>query len=136
MSYGARRIATQATEPKLNGFKAIAENLLNDDQFVDAHDLVRQAVRVLEDEFDGMVRKLQLVGQSIHADEMKTDAEFWRKCGLEWGKGTGYRERINDWNQKWFEVEHQGAADARVMALVEDSWNLAISAVSRLLTQE
>ena len=36
LSHGARRIATQIVEPKLNGFRAIATNLLDDSQFADA----------------------------------------------------------------------------------------------------
>ena len=80
LSHGARRIAAQIAQPKLKSFRDIAENLLNDDQLADAHDLVRQTIRILEEGFDNMVRKVQLVGMSIHADEMSLDAEFWGAC--------------------------------------------------------
>ena len=133
LSHGARRIATKAAEPKLGGFSAIATNLLDDDQFADAHDLVRQAVRLLEDGFDTIVRKAQLVGQSIHADEMRGDAIFWHDCGQEWGRGTGYRDRINNHNRGWFEVAHQGDADARVVQLIKENWNEAVVSVRELL---
>jgi hypothetical protein len=133
LSHGARRIATQIAEPKLNGFRAIATNLLDDDQFADAHDLVRQTVRLLEDGFDNIVRKAQLVGQSIHADEMSADATFWHDCGQEWGRGGGYRDRINDHNRGWFEVAHQGDADARVVQLISENWGEAIATVRELL---
>ena len=53
MSHRARRIATQVTEPKLEASRIIANNLLKDIEFEDAHDLIRQAVRTLEDAFDG-----------------------------------------------------------------------------------
>ncbi len=133
LSHGARRIATKVAEPKLNGFKAIATNLLDDEQFADAHDLVRQTVRMFEDGFDNVVRKAQLVGQSIHADELIADAAFWQDCSQEWGRGKGYRDRINDHNRKWFESEHEGEADARVLQLMRENWNEAIAAVRALL---
>jgi len=136
LSYGARRIAALIAEPRLNGFKEIAENLLHDDQFADAHDLVRQTVRILEQGFDTMVRKVQLVGQSIHADEMRADADFWRDCGREWGRGSGYRDRINDHNQRWFVEGHHGAGDTRVAELIREEWRLAVASVRELLTQE
>jgi hypothetical protein len=41
LSHGARRIATQVTEPKLIGFREIATNLLDDNQYASAHDLIR-----------------------------------------------------------------------------------------------
>lgn len=136
LSYGARRIATQITESKLRGFQEIAKNLLHDDQFEEAYDLVQQAVRILEGGFDSLVRKAQLVGQSIHADEMRGDATFWRELGQEWGRGSGYRDRINRRNQEWFVEGHQGAADRRVIELVREEWVAAVSSVRELLTQE
>jgi hypothetical protein len=137
LSHGARRIATQLSEPKLNGFKEIATNLLNDDQFADAHGLVQQTVRTMEDGFDNIVRKAQLVGQSIHADEMSVDATFWGACRGEWGTGSGrYRDRINAHNREWFEVAHHGDADTRIVELIKGSWDEAIVSVRELLRQE
>jgi len=134
LSHGARRIATQIAEPKLSGFKEIANNLLNDDQYADAHDLVRQTVRVLDEGFDNLVRKVQLVGESIHADELGVDDEFWADCDRE--SGRGYRDRINNHNREWFEKRHQGDADARVANVIRENWNGAIASVRELLTQE
>lgn len=136
LSHGARRIATQVAEPKLLGFKAIAENLLQDEELIDAHDLVRQAVRLLEGGFDTLVSKVKLVGQSIHADEMSEDAQFWAACDGEWGRGGGYRERINSRSRAWFENEHQGNADVRVAEVIKATWGEATATVRELLQQE
>jgi transcriptional regulator with XRE-family HTH domain len=131
LSHGARRIATEIAEPKLVGFKEIATNLLNDEQFADAHDLVRQTIRILEEGFDNVVRRVQLVGESIHADEMSTDDEFWAECGREYGRG--YRDRINGHNQEWFEDERHSGADARVLEAIQEDWNKAIASIRGLL---
>ena len=136
LSHGARRIATLLVEPKLKDFKAIATNLLQDDDFADAHGLVQQTVRAVETGFDGVVRKAQLVGESIHADEMRIDKDFWTKCGSEWGRGKGYRERINEHNEGWFKEERSGEADQRVLSSVTEAWDEAMASVRQLLTQE
>ena len=136
LSHGARRIAAGITEPKLQKFKEIADNLLQDDQFSDAHDLIHQTVRTVEAGFDALVRKAQLVGQSIHSDEMTGDANFWRVCMSEWGKGSGYRDRINKRNEVWFQEQNEGGADARVFQLVADSWHETVAVVRRLLAQD
>lgn len=136
LSHGARRIAAGIAAPKLQRFKEIAENLLQDDQFSDAHDLIHQTVRTMEADFDALVRKAQLVGQSIHSDEMTADATFWKACYSEWGRGAGYRDRINNHNQSWFEEKNKGDADGRVMQLVTDSWQETITTVRHLLTQD
>jgi hypothetical protein len=134
LSHGARRIATQIAEPKLNGLKAIATNLLQDNQFTDAHDLVQQTVRILEDGFDNLVRKVQLVGASIHADEMSIDDDFWRDCSNE--SGLGYRDRIIDRDRQWFERQHHGAADIRVLEVIRENWSEAIRSTRELLAQD
>lgn len=136
LSHGARRIATSIAEPKLAAFKVIAMNLLQDNDYADAHDLVQQTVRTVELGFDNMVRKAQLIGQSIHADEMSSDIDFWRDCGKEWGRGSGYRDRINERNREWFEDEHSGEADARVLELVTESWGETTASVRQLLAQD
>jgi transcriptional regulator with XRE-family HTH domain len=136
LSHGARRIATQVAEPKLIGFREIATNLLDDEQYASAHDLIRQAVRVMESGFDGMVRKAQLVGQSIHADEMRADAQFWQELAQEWGRGSGYRDRINGHNREWFQEGRHGEADARVADLVREEWGQTVGSIRELLPQE
>jgi transcriptional regulator with XRE-family HTH domain len=136
LSHGARRITTQVAEPKLNGFREIATNLLDDDQYVNAHDLIRQTVRALESGFDGMVRKAQLVGQSIHADEMRADAAFWQHLAQEWGRGSGYRDRINGHNREWFQEAGHGEADARVAELVREEWGQTVRSMRELLAEE
>jgi len=136
LSHGARRIAAFLAEPKLRDFKAIATNLMQDDQYSEAHDLVQQTVRAVEAGFDSVVRKAQLVGESVHADEMRTDIDFWRACNAEWGRGGGYRDRINHRNQDWFSTRRDGEADARVLASVTEAWDEAMNSVRQLLAQD
>jgi hypothetical protein len=134
LSHGARRMATQLIEPKLAGFKSIAKNLIDDQQFADAHDLVRQAVRVVDDEFDAIVRTSHLVGESIQTDELGEDHAFWQKCSTE--SGRGYRDRINAHNRHWFEHDHKGEAEKRVIEIIAHKWKEAVEGVRSLLVQE
>jgi transcriptional regulator with XRE-family HTH domain len=134
LSHGARRIAAQVIEPKLVAFKTIAGNVMDDGELSEAHDLVRQTVRVLDDSFDGIVRTAQLVGESVHSDELSEDFDFWRHCSTI--SGSGYRDRINGQNRQWFEDAHAGQAETRVMEVVGQKWNDAITTVRNLLSQE
>jgi transcriptional regulator with XRE-family HTH domain len=133
LSHGARRMATQAAERRLVGFREIANLLLRDEKLADAHDLVRQALRALEEGFDDLIRKVQLVGLSIHADELSADAEFWRDCVREWGRGSGYRDRVNRHNKHWFETRGGKDADGRVQDVIHREWKNAIGIVGQLM---
>ncbi|MEO9230629.1 MAG: hypothetical protein ABI216_17025 [Devosia sp.] len=134
LSHGARRIATQLIEPKLNAFRTIAQNVLDDDELAEAHDLATQTVRTLDDGFDALVRAVQLVGESVHADVLSEDMDFWREVsGV---SGSGYRDRINNYNRDWFEAKHGGEAEARVLTLVTQKWRESIDSVRGLLAQD
>jgi transcriptional regulator with XRE-family HTH domain len=133
LSHGARRMAAQVTESKLHDFRAIATNVLQQDALAEGHDLVAQAVRALEDGFDGLMRKVQLVGQSVYADELSDDDEFWRECEREWGRGSGYRDRVNRRNDGWFKMNGGKAADTRVKAIIHQEWKNAVESVVQLM---
>lgn len=136
LSHGARRILTQLATPKLEGFKKIAENLLQDDDLKDGHDLVQQALRSLESVFDDLVRKVQLHGQSVHENDMRADAKLWRDLSSEWGQGKGYRERINDRNDNWFVKTQEGDLDAGVSELIRRQWKEGLEAIRELVEVE
>lgn len=108
--------------------------MLDDEELSEAHDLATQTVRLLEDSFDMLVRTVQLVGESVHADELSEDLDFWRDCSRV--SGARYRDRINGYNRDWFETKHEGEAEARVYALVKQKWNDAIDSVRGLLAQD
>jgi hypothetical protein len=140
LSHGARRMAAQVVEPKLVGFREIATNVLEQDDLEPAHDLAQQALRALEEGFDGLMRKIQLVGQSVHSNELQIDDEHWRKCANEWGRGSRrnfrYRDRMNGHNNNWFEAERGREAESRVRAVITDEWAKTIAAVDQLMPRD
>jgi hypothetical protein len=75
-----------------------------------------------------------LVGESIQTDELGEDHAFWQKCSAE--SGRGYRDRINGHNRHWFEQEHKGEAEKRVIEIIAHKWNEAVGGVRSLLVQE
>ncbi|KAB8125130.1 XRE family transcriptional regulator [Komagataeibacter medellinensis] len=135
LSHGARRVAAAMAEPRLRAFQEVAVNILNDPEFADAHDLVRQTVRALSSCFDALIRKTQLVGQSVYADEMRADAEFWRACYREWGRGRGYRERVAKRNEEWFDDTEHDDSDIRVIETIAAEWSAGVASVEALLEQ-
>ncbi|MGY3585732.1 transcriptional regulator with XRE-family HTH domain [Bradyrhizobium sp. USDA 4341] len=131
LSYGARKMAAQLVEPKLNGFREIASNVLQQDELAQGHHFVRQSIRAMEDGFDALVRKVQLVGQGVYSDDLATDADFWQTCARE--SGDGYRDRVNRRNADWFEADVGKSADERVLSLVSEEWSKMIASVNELM---
>jgi hypothetical protein len=118
-------MAAPLLEPKLSGFREIARNVLLRDELAQGHHLVRQALRAMEEGFDELVRKVQLVGQSIYSDDLGTDADFWRSFAQE--RGDGYRNKVNRHNASWFEADPGKDADLRAVDRVSLEWTKAVA---------
>jgi hypothetical protein len=67
---------------------------------------------------------------------MRADAGFWQHSAQEWGRGAGYRGRINDHNREWFREGRHGEADALVAELVREEWRQTVGSMRELLVQE
>lgn len=81
-----------------------------------------------------VIERLQKFGGNLWPGGASEDFDFWRHCSTI--SGSGYRDRINGQNRQWFEDAHAGQAETRVMEVVGQKWNDAITTVRNLLSQE
>ncbi len=102
LGYGAKLLAAGVVATKQDSFRAIAQNLLNDEELTEAFGLVRQALRVIDSGVEAILTKSQIEGIEIHSREMKPDRTLWSRCDNEWGRGGGYRDRVVKHNREWF----------------------------------
>ena len=132
---GARVMVARIVDPKLENFKVITENLLQDEELEPAFGLVRQARRVLEDGTESLLQQSELLGSRIYIDYLKPDARFWRQCDAEWGRGPGYRDRVLRHHREWFSDEGR---DFQVMVqeLVEREWRQILGRLAAILDPE
>jgi transcriptional regulator with XRE-family HTH domain len=136
LGFGARRIAAMAAEKKLESFKAITANVLDDPELAEAKDLIEQTERVLQTTIDELLRKVQIMGQSIYLNILKEDQEFWRACQGEWGlgkvQGRGYRDRVSGRNREWFDEDAHARYEELVRNLLEKEWAQALERLAAL----
>jgi hypothetical protein len=70
--------------------------------------------------------------REIESFALKTDAQFWTDCDNEWGKGSGYRDRISGRNRTWFNAQQRQQLEQELRGLVEREWNGALTRVTAL----
>ncbi|WP_175890334.1 helix-turn-helix domain-containing protein [Burkholderia cepacia] len=133
LGHGARTLATATLGKKVADFTAIAENLRTNPEFVGAEALISQCEQVLQTAFDQLLRKMQVSGESLFAEEMKRDKDFWLQCEREWGRGPGYRDRVTTKSTDWFDDDvHQNIGD-EIRNLLEQEWKEALERVEAML---
>lgn len=133
LGHGARALATAALGKKVANFTAIADNLRTNPDFSGAETLISQCEQVLQVAFAQLLRKMQVSGESLFAEEMKRDKNFWLQCEREWGRGPGYRDRVTTKSTAWFDdASHQNIGD-EICALLEQEWTDTLKRIEAML---
>ena len=133
IGYGARRLAVIALGKAVDDFAGHCKILAATPRYAEAADLVSQAERVLTASYEELLRKVQLMGQTVFKDALKADPLFWQACMAEWGQGPGYKTRVAGHNRDWFDSEARRKLEEELMALVAREWARALQSVTELL---
>jgi transcriptional regulator with XRE-family HTH domain len=133
LGYGARRLAVLALEPFVNKFKSATEVIEANPEYQEAKGLIQQARHVLDGAFEELLRRAQIMGETVFKDALKVDPSFWLDCENEWGKGRGYRDRVADRNQVWFGADARKELEKELWDMVKREWSVTLTRLSSLL---
>jgi transcriptional regulator with XRE-family HTH domain len=133
IGYGARRIAVVALSKIVEQFTGHCRLLAATPRYTEAKELITQAERVLITSYEDLLRKTQLMGQTVFKDALKDDPAFWQACMHEWGLGPGYKSRVATHNREWFDNESRQKLQEELKALIDREWLRALKNVSELL---
>lgn len=133
IGYGARRLAVLALGKAVDDFSGHCKILAATPRYAEATDLIAQAERVLTSAYEDLLRKVQLMGQTVFREALKDDPGFWQACLAEWGQGPGYKNRVASHNRKWFDDESRRRLEEELRALIAREWTGALQKVTELL---
>ncbi|WP_445368721.1 helix-turn-helix domain-containing protein [Methylomonas sp. BW4-1] len=134
IGYGSRRLAVLMLAKAVEEFTGHCKILAATPRYAEAVDLITQSERVLTAAYEELLRKVQLMGQTIFKDALKADSALWQTCSAEWGKSTpGYKNRVAIHNKTWFEDEARRKLEAELKALIDREWLRALQSVTELL---
>ena len=133
LGYGARKLAALALEPAVERCKGVAGVMQGNPEYAEAKDLIQQTQRVLESAFEELLRMVQLMGRTTFKDALKLDRSLWVKCENEWGRGSGYRDRVADWNKQWFSDPARQEVERELFDLIDREWEALLKRLSSLL---
>ena len=128
----ARVMADRALGSKMQDFKAIAKNLLDDPDLEDAHGLVRAADRIMASGAESLRQVAQQWGTQIHSHHMEHDQNLWDESEAEWGQGPGYRARVSNHHEDWFEERVEALRDVAQLHF-RRVWNQTRDRLEKLL---
>jgi hypothetical protein len=113
--------------------RSIAENLIENDEYAPAHNLVRQVLTRLENATDDLLKKIQLTGRAAFSSDLGSDGDFWLRCIAEWGRGAGYRDRVTGHNVTWFVAPEHLPQHEFVRRMIISEWDRIIDGMDQML---
>lgn len=135
LGYRTRSMAANVLIPQIRDFKSVADNLLGDADLEDAHGLIRAADHIIKSGVEILLQKAQLWGSTIHSRGMEPDNQLWDKCRAEWGKGPGYRNRVSDHHEEWFNQYHaQYEEEVQILFAIE--WQQILKRMRDILEED
>jgi hypothetical protein len=87
--------------------------------------------------FSQLKDQIRLKGEELFTIELEHFAtELWFNCEQEWGKGSGYCDRVIRHNRLWFDNTRLIQLEQNIYSLIEHEWQLSLDKVNSLLETE
>lgn len=135
LSFGTRRIAVKLFGVKIEQFKTIVQNLIDDDELSPAKEFLTRVLDSLDATLDSSYRNLQLAGREAFKEELQSDFEFWHECEARWGAGPGYRSAIRDMTDEQFQSHYDDAREL-VKNMISEEWEKLIALLDEMLKEK
>lgn len=120
LGHGARRLAVAALSAHIVGFRTVADTMGR--SYPEAAELMAQAERLITAGYEDLLRKMQIAGVTLYKEQLQRDKDLWAQCEAEWGRGSGYRDRVSSHNREWFRGQPRIDLENELRAVLAREW--------------
>ncbi|MEU8361061.1 helix-turn-helix transcriptional regulator [Nonomuraea sp. NPDC048882] len=120
LGFGARKMAVEVLQELVTAFTNYCQTACK--AHPEAEELLSQAERLMTSGYDNLLRKMQQVGVNLYGSQLQQESALWWTCMNEWGRGSGYRDRVLDHTRTWFDGEDRLELEDRLEAMLRGEW--------------
>jgi transcriptional regulator with XRE-family HTH domain len=134
LSRSVRLLAVDQIGTRINAFKTIVTNLINNDDLSPAREFLQGIIGRLDVALDESYSRLQIAGNETFRQTLAQHNEFWARCEGRWGGGPGYRNAIRDMTDEEFEA-HCDDSRAIIGSLITEEWQKLVALLRSILDE-
>jgi hypothetical protein len=130
LGHGARRLGVTALNAHIVGFRSLANTVSR--SYPEAAELMAQAERLMIAGYEDLLRKMQLAGVTLYKEQLQRDKDLWAECEAEWGRGSGYRDRVSNHNREWFRSQPRIDLEQELRSGLAREWTALLQRVESI----
>lgn len=134
LSYGVRILAIEQIGSRIDGFKTIVTNLIENDDLSLAQEFLQGLLGRLDVAVDEAYNRLQTAGHETFKQTLGRHHAFWQLCEGEWGQGKGYVGRISSRTGNEIAADSD-TAKAIIHSLIVEEWGKLIALLRGILDE-
>lgn len=127
--------AQSRSQGLFSGLDVLLENMLGDDQLTAARDFLNELRRTAPGWRENFLKIAMLSGREVYRAELFTDDLVWDQCDSFWGGGGGYRDRVAQQLESWFQSHShlESTVEKQVQHAWRESFLMPLAALSESL---
>lgn len=111
----------------------LIDNMLSQNDLQPAYALLKQLKHTTEKRLGDMYQDVFAKGRAVYESELSSDSALWNSLISEWGQGPGYKGRVGQDSQEWFQKKKYPIFEDQVTKYARDHWNRYVEEVQQLL---
>ena len=133
LGYATRQMVTSTAGERVNDLKAIIANLSAIPDYADTREFLRQILEHVDAAVDRLSRQVQLIGQTMYRDPLRSASDYWRDCEGVYGTGRPYRSVVAGDTREWFDENGIVDLHRRLNEEINRGWEGLIKELDKIL---
>lgn len=111
----------------------LIDNMMSQSDLKPAFSLLKQLKLTTEIRLDEISQLALARGRSVYESKLKSDDIFWNENYHEWGKGSGYKDRVSGHTHQWFKINDYSRFEFEVTRKLVEQWEHYIQEIEKLI---
>ncbi|MEH6458111.1 MAG: hypothetical protein V7749_17410 [Cocleimonas sp.] len=133
LAYGARAQIVEQIDCLRNELVVLIDNMLSQNDLQPAYALLKQLKFTTEKYLDEIYQHVYAKGRAVYENELKNDSQLWNELYNQWGQGPGYKVRVAQDSNGWFQTKQYANYEQEVTNKATEGWNKYITEIRQLL---